>query len=98
MEGGRIFEIVMEILFWFSIAVVAYMLILKITGHSPTDVQIMYGILGSMFVYIVAFSFKAGKFAGKVEEFIVHTKGSLKRIEDETKLSLRRIEDRIEKG
>ncbi len=98
MEGGRIFEIVMEIMFWFSIAGVIYMLLLKITGHSPTDAQILYGIVGSTFVYLVAFSFKAGKFAGRVGEFMINTKefmNDTKTFMNENRESLHKIQHEI---
>lgn len=60
-------------------------LILKITGHSPTDVQILYVGFSVVISYLLMMSYKIGLFVGKVNEFMDTTKIGFKKLHEELK-------------
>ncbi|MDP2939706.1 MAG: hypothetical protein Q8O13_06500 [Candidatus Omnitrophota bacterium] len=60
-------------------------LILKITGHSPTDVQILYVGFSVVISYLLMMSYKIGMFVGKVDEFMDATKNNFKKLNEELK-------------
>lgn len=68
------FQFIIEVLFWILLVVFVYQLILKISGHSPTDLTILYSGFSILITYILATTYKLGKFTGHVEEFMKNTK------------------------
>lgn len=58
------------------------LLILKITGHSPTDIQILYVGFSVLISYLLVMSYKIGLFVGKVNEFMNTTKNSFNKIDE----------------
>jgi len=65
-------KIILEIIFWILLAILMYQLILKITGHSPTDITILYTGFGVIISYLLITSYNIGK----SEEFMENTKES----------------------
>lgn len=70
------FEIIVEIVFWVMLVILVYQLLLKITGHSPADIAVLYTGFIAMTTYIVSLTYKFAKFSGKVEEFMKNTRQS----------------------
>ena len=102
MKTEDFFDMFFEILIWISFIIVCFMLLWKIFGNSPAESQIIYAITSGVFVYLIGFSLKAGKFAGKVEEFMSNaklfmgeTKESFRRFEIETKEAIGKMNRNI---
>lgn len=74
------FQWIIDLLFWTLLFWLTYQLILKVTGHSPTDAQVIYTALGIIITYLLGLSFKMGLFMGKVEEFMNTTKNSFRKM------------------
>jgi hypothetical protein len=74
------FGIVAVILFIIFAVILLIQLILKLTGHIPTDTQILYIGFGAMMSYLLIMSYNLGQFVGEVREFMKITKNSFKKI------------------
>ena len=79
----KIIQRISEILFWIFFVIVVYQLTLKISGHSPTEMQIIPAILFFTTSYVISFSVKTAKFQGRVEEFMEAAKISFKKISED---------------
>jgi hypothetical protein len=69
------FLIVTKVLTWTLSVIAIYWLILKLTNHSPTEIQAIFVLVGvifsaisGMFVLGVRFAMKVSKHMGKVEQ------------------------------
>ena len=89
--GRNIFEIIVEVVFWIFFVALVYQLVLKITGHSPTDFTILYTGFGIIGAYVLSASYKMGVFFGRVEEFMKNSKDSFKNMKEDFK----RLESRL---
>lgn len=69
--------------------IIAYMLILKILGKSPTDFVILYSFIG----ILVINGFRTENRLGKLEEFANVTKHSFKTIREDVKDFRKNIQD-----
>ena len=81
--GKIILETAVEIIFWIFLAILIYQLLLKIFGHSPTDLTILYTGFGVVLAYLLKITYKIAGFIGKSEEFMDNTKESFRRIKDD---------------
>lgn len=59
-----------KILVWILGITVIIMLLLKLTGHSPTADQIMVSMLGAMFATMLTFGYVFGTHMGEVNRFM----------------------------
>ena len=78
---------------------IAYMVLLKITGHSPTAETIVGTLLTSMMVYVTISVFKMKGFEGEMKEFKRATEKTLSKMEreqEEIKRVLYQIQAKIE--
>ena len=55
-------------------------IIIKLTGHSPSDAQILYVGFGAIVSYLLAMSYKLGEFVGEVREFMKTTKNTFRKL------------------
>ncbi len=76
-------EIITEIIFWILLIILAYQLLLKISGHGPTDFALLYTGFGAIMTYLLTLSYKLGSFVGRVEEFMKNTKESFNRLRED---------------
>ena len=76
----NIFQLIIETIFWILIVIFIYQLILKITGHSPTDLTVLYTGFGVIAAHLLTLTYKTGSFSGRVEGFMDNTKESFKRM------------------
>lgn len=74
-----IFQLIIETIFWILIVIFIYQLILKITGHSPTDLTVLYTGFGVIAAHLLTLTYKFGR----VEGFMDNTKESFKRMKDD---------------
>ncbi|MDP2909202.1 MAG: hypothetical protein Q8N77_05330 [Nanoarchaeota archaeon] len=81
----KIVEKIIVSVFILLAIILAVFLILKITGHSPTDVQILYVGFSAVISYLLIMSYKIGLFVGKVNEFMNITKNSFKKLDEAIK-------------
>ncbi len=75
--------IIVEAIFWILLAIFAYQLLLKITGHSPTDFTILYTGFGVMAAYLFTATYNIASFVGRVDEFMSNTKTSFKNMKED---------------
>ncbi len=52
-------------------------LTLKLTGHSPTETQLLYVSMGAIASYLLAASYKFGVFVGEMKGFVSATKAHM---------------------
>ena len=84
MKGlDTFFQVFIEVLFWILLVWLLAQFILKFLGHSPTDIQVLYGGFVAIVAYLLEFSFRMGRFTGKVEEFMIVSKHSFTRLRAE---------------
>lgn len=50
--------------------VIIYQLILKITGHSPTDILILYSFIGLLITNAFILNYRFGRMEGKLDNLI----------------------------
>ena len=74
MEENKLIKWTLVFLFIIFSIILIIQLILKLTNHSPVDIQIIYIIIGVMFSYLLMMSYKLGVFVGEVREFMQTTK------------------------
>lgn len=73
----RVFQLISLVLF----GLVVYMLLQKITGHSPTIEDVLLGFIITQFSLFIAFAIHSAMFHGKVSEFMSNTKYRLNSLE-----------------
>lgn len=76
-------QTIVEIIFWILVAILGYQLILKISGHSPTDITILYTGFGVIMSYLLIATYNFGKFMGRAEEFMDNSRESFNRIRED---------------
>lgn len=81
----KITERILVFVFILLTVILVLFLILKIMGHSPTDIQILYVGFSVMISYLLMMSYKIGIFVGKVNEFMDTTKNSFKKLDEALK-------------
>ena len=81
----KIIEKILIFVFIILTLILILFLILKITGHSPTDIQILYVGFSVIISYLLMMSYKIGMFVGKVNEFIDSTKNSFTKLSEDLK-------------
>jgi len=72
--------IVAVILFIIFAIVLLIQFVLKLTGHSPTDVQILYIAFGVIISYLLVMSYNLGQFVGEVRASMIITKNSFRKL------------------
>ncbi|MDP4012821.1 MAG: hypothetical protein Q8R00_04420 [Candidatus Nanoarchaeia archaeon] len=70
----NLFQIIIETIFWILLVIFVYQLVLKITGHSPTELTILYSGFTIIVTYLLTATYRLGKFTGHIEEFMGTTK------------------------
>lgn len=55
-------------------------IILKLTGHSPTETQIIYIFIGAIISYLLVMSYNLGQFVGEVRGFMTISKNSFRKM------------------
>lgn len=85
MKNNKIFGYILGILFVLFAIFLIIQLILKLIGHSPTDVQILYVSFGMILSYLLIMSYKLGTFVGEVKEFMKITKNSFSKLKEDLK-------------
>ncbi|MBU2639935.1 MAG: hypothetical protein KKG75_04495 [Nanoarchaeota archaeon] len=73
----------MIVLFVILAIILIIQLILKLSKHSPTDIQILYIGMASILSYLLMMSYKLGTFVGEVKEFMKTTKNSFSKLKEE---------------
>ena len=81
----NVVEKIIALVFVLLTLILIVFLILKITGHSPTDVQILYVGFSVVISYLLMMSYKIGVFVGKVDAFMNATKNNFKKLNEELK-------------
>jgi len=84
MKNNNLMWIPVLIFVVFTIILVIQ-LILKLTGNSPSDAQILYVAMGSIISYPLIISYKIRTFVGEVNEFMKTTKNSFAKLRNEIK-------------
>jgi len=82
-KDKNIIGIVFEVIFWILVVIFIYQLIAKITGNSPTDFTILYTGFGIISSYILVATYNFARFMGKVDEFMINSRGSFKKIKED---------------
>jgi len=80
MKWHQILGFIMEVLFVLLAIILIIQLVWKLTGHSPTEMQVMYVILGGIISFLFVMSYKMGIFVGEVKEFMKTSKHSFSKI------------------
>jgi len=70
----KIIERILVLLYVFFSIIFIVLLLWKMLGDSPTELQILYGGFILIVSYLMTMTFKAGIFIGRVNEFMVTTK------------------------
>jgi ABC-type antimicrobial peptide transport system permease subunit len=78
----NVVEKIIALVFVLLTLILIVFLILKITGHSPTDVQILYVGFSVVISYLLMMSYKIGVFVGKVDAFMNATKNNFKKLNE----------------
>jgi hypothetical protein len=60
----------MKVFSWVLLAVVIYWLILKLTNHSPTLLEIFFGMQMTINVVMLGFMYRVSKHMGRVEQYM----------------------------
>lgn len=81
----NVVEKIIALVFVLLTIILVVFLVLKITGHSPTDVQILYVGFSVVISYLLMMSYKIGVFVGKVDAFMNATKNNFKKLNEELK-------------
>lgn len=76
VKKNTILESILFIIFIIFALIFIAQLILKITGHSPTEIQLLYIGFGGMFAFLIMMIASFYTFKGKVEEFMSTTKNN----------------------
>lgn len=74
MRENKLFGTIVMIIFIIFVIIFAIQIILKLTNHSPTDIQILYVGFGLTISYLLVMSYKLGVFVGEVKEFMNSTR------------------------
>jgi len=83
MKSNKLFGWIITLLFITFAIILMVQIILKLTGHSPSDIQILYVGFAAIMSYLLAMSFKLGTFVGEVKEFMSTTKNSFAKMREE---------------
>lgn len=70
MKQNKLFGAIVMILFIIFVIIFVIQIILKLTSHSPTDIQILYIGFGLIVSYLLVMSYRLGIFVGEVKEFM----------------------------
>lgn len=87
MKKETAISIILQILIVIFATILIIQLSLKLTGHSPTETQVIYTILTALIIYLFSISYKLGR----IDENLKTTNFRLSRIEDR----LVKIENKI---
>ena len=89
-EKETIISILIQIVIAIFATILIIQLLLKLTGHSPTEIQIIYTIFTALIVYLFSVSYKLGRIDEnqkltnirllKIEEHLVGIEGRLNKI------------------
>tara|TARA_Y100000310_G_scaffold107443_1_gene105882 strand:+ start:348 stop:608 length:261 start_codon:yes stop_codon:yes gene_type:complete len=85
MEKNIVFKWAISLLFIMFAVILIFQIGLVLSGHSPTDIQILYVGFGTIISYLLLMSFKLGTFVGEVGEFMKTTKNSFAKLKEENK-------------
>ncbi len=85
MKSDKFLGLIITLLFIIFAIILIVQLILKLTEHSPSDIQILYVGFAAIISYLLAMSYKLGIFVGEVKEFMNTTKNSFARLKEERK-------------
>ena len=77
-EKETLLSIILQILIAIFTTILIIQLLLKLTGHSPTEVQIIYAVIIALIVYLFSVSYKLGR----IDENMKITNYRLSKIED----------------
>jgi len=87
MKKETVISIILQILIVIFATILIIQLSLKLTGHSPTETQVIYTIITALIIYLFSISYKLGR----IDENLKTTNFRLSRIEDR----LVKIENKI---
>ena len=93
MEWSEVLLFVVKIIFVIFAVIVIIQLIMKITGHSPIDVQLLYMAMGGIVSYLFVANYKIGKFVGGMNEF----KKEMREFKEITKNSFAKLREDLKK-
>ena len=83
VKKEKIIENIIITTFVILITILIFQLILKLTGHSPTEIQLLYISLGCIITFLLGMTYKIAKFIGSTEEFMKNVTKELKTIKTE---------------
>ncbi len=82
MKPNRMIGTIATIMFLIFATILIIQLILKLTGHSPTEIQLLYIAIGAITSYLLAMSYKLGVFVGEMKGFVSVTKAHMAEVRD----------------
>lgn len=77
MKLDKIIGTMATVIFIIFAVILIIQILLKLTGYSPTEVQLLYITMGVMASYLLATSYKFGVFVGEVKGFMRTTKAHM---------------------
>ena len=91
MKRNKVLNWIVVLLFLIFAIIFIIQLILKLTGHSSTDVQLLYIGVGLILSYLLVMSYKMGIFVGEVNQFMKISKNSFAKVRED----IGRLEGRL---
>jgi len=85
LKQNKIFNWIIVTIFIILVVIMITQILLKLTSHSPTDIQILYVSISVILSYLLLMSYKLGIFVGEVKEFMNTSKNSFYKIEQDKK-------------
>lgn len=79
MKLNKTIGAIITIIFIILMILLVIQIILNLTNHSPSDIQILYLGMSVIISYLLAMSYKMGSFVGEVKEFMNTTKLELEK-------------------
>jgi len=85
MNKEKIIGLVAGTIFIVFGVILIIQIILKLIGHSPSDIQMLYIGFGVIVSYLLLMSYTLGTFVGEVKEFMEVTKNSFAKLKEDRK-------------
>lgn len=81
MQKKEILQVIAIILFYILLLLLAFQIIMKITGHSPSVETILLTGNGVIVAFLFNLSLTVGRLAGKTDSFIEYTEKAISKLE-----------------
>ena len=87
----KIVEKIIALIFTALAVIVILQLVLKLTGHSPTQLQMLYGTVGILVAFMMGAGMKLGIFIGRSGHFMDLAEKKFEKVEKDIELMKRNI-------